>query len=91
MGVLWNGALVRSVTSNDEEIYVFKEKVLAKAGVNTLQIVGQGDANSYGMGITGVKLTSAQIIVVPPRPQPVPVVPARNLLVNPDFELPARK
>lgn len=47
--ISWNGIKLRTIKAQDEEIHREKIYVNAFSGENTLEIVGEGESDRYGM------------------------------------------
>jgi hypothetical protein len=55
MSVTWNGKK-RFIKGQDEEIHIEIIPVVAVAGINTLEIAGEGKNDTVGMTISRVSL-----------------------------------
>ena len=55
MSLSWNGNK-RFIKGQDEEIHIEIITVVAVAGINTIEITGEGPSDGYGMTISRVSL-----------------------------------
>ena len=58
MSIHWNGVKVLHILPKDEEIHDLEVTLEAVDGDNTIELRAQGNADNFGMSITGLKLFS---------------------------------
>lgn len=65
--VLWNNVIIKTIMPNDYIFHTFSIKVASLVGKNSLQFVGAGTSDSYGLLIDDVSLvrdgTTANIVI----------------------------